>query len=137
MSVKQNCIKDRLSKIHYSMFMLQYHWNIEYSLSVHLFYGCFYLLTSSCQMVTKSLTRTSNWKMQVCLSLYGMLVSTLMKGLIRFMFRATLSALQETIKDKLKKLVAHYWLTFLLIFCLYYMTFTITSYIITSTGFPY
>ena len=38
------------------MFMLQYHWNIEYSLSIHLFYGRFYLLTRSWRMATKRLT---------------------------------------------------------------------------------
>ena len=42
------------------MFMLQYHWNIEYALSVHLFYGRFYLLALSCRMVTKGRTHLNN-----------------------------------------------------------------------------
>ena len=45
--------------------------------------------------------------MQVCLSLYGVSVPLVMKELIRSMFMATLSALQETIKNKIR-LLAHY-----------------------------
>ena len=55
-----------------------------------------------------TLTQTNSLKMQVCLSLYGVLVPPVVKGLIRSMFMATLSALQETIKNKIKRLVAHY-----------------------------
>ena len=46
--------------------------------------------------------------MQVCLRLYGVLEPPIMKGLIRVMFMATLSTLPETIKNKIKRLVAHY-----------------------------
>ena len=45
------------------------------------------------------LRQSSSWKMEVCLSLYGVLISPIMKGLIRHMFMATLS---ETIKNKIK-----------------------------------
>ena len=37
-----------------------------------------------------TLKQSSSWKMQFCLSLYGNLVSPIMKGLIRFMFMASL-----------------------------------------------
>ena len=52
----------KLSKIHYRMFMLQYHQNIEYSLSIHLFYGWFYLLILSCRMVTKGCSHLQQLK---------------------------------------------------------------------------
>ena len=77
------------------------------------------------------------WKMQVCLSLHDVLVPPIMKRIIIFTFMATLSALLETTKSKIKKLVTHYFLiTFSFTFYLHYMTCTIT-YIITITGFPY
>ena len=47
--------------------------------------------------------------MQVCLSLYDVLLPPIKKGLVMFM--ATFSALQETIKNKIKRLVANYRLT--------------------------
>ena len=99
---KQKHKKVRIPKMHCSLFMLQDDWNIEHSLSIHLFYGRFYFLTLSYQMekmysltessswkmlvrfylltlsyqVEKmySLTESSSWKIQVCLSLYGVLV---------------------------------------------------------------
>ena len=40
--------------------MLQQHWNIEYSLSIHLCYGRIYLLALSCRMVTKGRTHLHN-----------------------------------------------------------------------------
>ena len=71
--------------------MLQYHWNIEYSLTVHLFYGRFYLLTLSCWMVTKGHRYLHNQQLKgEGLSLYIVLVPPVMKSLIRFMFMATL-----------------------------------------------
>ena len=81
-----------------------------------------------------TLTQSSSWKMQFCLSLYGVLLPSVMKGVIRFMFMVTLSTLWETVNKKIKRLVADYWLTFWLTFCLHYTTCTIT-YIITITGF--
>ena len=42
------------------------------------------------------------------LSWYGILVPPTIKQLIRFMFMAILFALQVTIKNKIKRLVAHY-----------------------------
>ena len=56
--------------------------------------------------------------MQVCLSLYGVSVPLVMKELIRSMFMATLSALQETIKNKIR-LLAHYWLIYFLTYFLF------------------
>ena len=64
MSFKEKHKKDRLSKIHYSMFMLQYDWNIEYSLSIHLFYGRFYLLALSYHIVTKRRTHLHNQQLK-------------------------------------------------------------------------
>ena len=40
-SFKQKCRKDRISKTHFSMFMLQYLWNIEYFSSNHYFMNHF------------------------------------------------------------------------------------------------
>ena len=137
MSFKENHKKDRLSKIHYSMFVLQYHWNIEYSSSIHLFYGRFYLLALSYCIVTKHCTHLHNLAVeicQVCLSLHGILVPSVMKRLIRFIFIITLSTLWETIKKKIKRLVAHYWLTFWLTFGLHIFTIT---YMIKIAGFPH
>ena len=51
-----------------------------------------------------TLTQSSSWKMQVCLSLYSVLVPFVMKGLIRFMFMATFLPCKK---------LTHYWLTLL------------------------
>ena len=55
---KQKHKKVRLPKMHCSLFMLQDDWNIEHSLSIHLFYGRFYFLTLSYQMGKNVLTHT-------------------------------------------------------------------------------
>ena len=52
--------------MHCSMPMLQYHQNVKYSLSIHLFYGWFYLLTISCLMATKGLTHLHNPAAERC-----------------------------------------------------------------------
>ena len=57
---------NKISGIYCSMFMLQCHWNIEYYLSIHLFYGRFYLLTSSFQIVTKGCTYLDNPAVERC-----------------------------------------------------------------------
>ena len=98
MSFKEKHKKDRLSKIHYSMLMLQYHWNIEYTLSIHLFYGQFYLLTLSYHIVTKSRAHLHNPAVERC--------RFVLKGLIRFMFMATLSTLPESIEKKITDLLS-------------------------------
>ena len=51
--------------------MLQYLWNIQYSLSVHLFSERFYLFNTFMPDGNKkscTLTQSSSWKMQVCFS---------------------------------------------------------------------
>ena len=60
-----------------------------------------------------------SWKVQVCLSLYVVMVPLVMKGLIRFIFMSTLSLLRETIKNKIKILVVHYWFTYVTTYLLF------------------
>ena len=51
-----------------------------------------------------TLTQSSSWKMQVCLSLYSVLVPFVMEGLIRFMFMITFLPCKK---------LTRYWLTLL------------------------
>ena len=65
------------------------------------------------------LTQINSWKTRACLGLYGVLVQPVMKGLIRSMFMATLSTLQETVKNEKAIAVAHYWLIYFLTYFLF------------------
>ena len=94
---KKNNLSNKIVILTTGMSMLQYHWNIEYSLSVHLFYGLFYLLTFSCWMVTnvhiytytvQQLKDAGSFKFVWC---FG----TTCQGLIRSMSMATLQVLWE------------------------------------------
>ena len=94
-----------LSKTHYSMFISS---TIEILNIPHQ--SIYFMDGFTCQHFHVdgnkrlfTLTQTSSWKMRICLSLYGILVQPIMKGLIRSMFMANLSALQETIKNKIKR----------------------------------